>query len=102
MENNKLTPKQRAEIYYNLAKTYSLKKYLNEEDSSICLDLECIFNGNKPYSWIEKSIETVYWEVLKLFPEIKIFVDYRNECFTQEIRITALLLSYQMALDATE
>lgn len=102
MENNKLTPKKRAEIYFKLAKTYNSKKYINEEDSSICLDLECIFNGDKPYDWLKKSYDTYYQEVLNLFPEIADFIKNRKESFTQELRITALLFAYQMALDAKE
>lgn len=104
MENNKLTPKQRAKIYLKCAK--SIEK---DKSEFICLYLR----------YATPKIETEYNNgsltaseiTIKYFPEIKLFkpkICYIDDSwFTidekgKQRRITALLFAYRMALDAKE
>lgn len=95
MENNKLTPKQRAKIYLKAAQKIT--------HHNVCYLLGDLIKY--PYEYGKGE------EFSKIFPEFFMFSpghngDWWGEDYSKEgwrkPRIIALLLSYQMALNATE
>lgn len=104
MENNKLTPKQRAKIYKECCKAI-------EEDKTeyICLYLRYATPKiKKEYDSSDLRASEIS---IKYFPEIALFKPKNCDIYDgwfdineegKQQRITALLFAYQMALDATK
>ena len=93
MENNKLTPKQRAKIYLKAANFFIKKKDIGYGCAGFCDFLN--------------RLDKIY--DCEKFAEYQLFKPRRFDLYwflhTEEgkwQRVNALLLSYQMALDATE
>lgn len=104
MENNKLTPKQRAKIYLECCKAIEENK-----TEYICLYLKHATPEIKN-EYINSNLNASEISI-KYFPEIALFKPkncnisaswfYVGEKGKQQ-RITALLFAHQMALDAKE
>lgn len=94
MENNKLTPKQRAEIYLKVSR-------INNKINYGCYALEKAAKINRAgnnFSWMLEN----YFPEFNLFKPEKDTPSYQVWFKESEERLIAFLLSYQMALNATE
>lgn len=103
MENNKLTPKQRAKIYLEAA------EYFSEISGKNDWNLNNYYGFCDYLQWYKKTyLSSIDFPEYFLFkPKVKSMRNYwfethKNNKIIQEDRITALLFAYQMALDATE
>lgn len=101
MENNKLTPKKRAEIYLKASKKIANSKYFSKHELWSCCEIAKAAFGE--YISFYKTMES--------FPEYKIIIDNLIIAFSDDKndfkkanseRVIALLFAYQMALDAKE
>jgi hypothetical protein len=111
MENNQLTPKQRAKIYLKAAKCFQKQLNWFNENSYMHQTYANLPTNLKKYEgrgciwgfcdFIEAYTKNTYsicdFEEYNLFKKTSLYWFNR-----QDDRVNALLLSYQMALDATE